>query len=1606
MKKASYSPFVLIALFLILGGTLLISTSRMDSGFNLISGFGVFDPVVSNVLINSTHGTNSTNDNLTVYWTSTDDDGERVTNITDWRAQGAAFSSARLISFAILYFPFENSTVKATDYSSPLQTNGTVGSAISLKSTSGKPGFGMYYNWSTAVGDATTTISFTGIALTNSFTVSMWIKPFGSANKFQTLLGQDGPFGLLFNGTTNALNYRYDTDHGSASTLTTGAWSHIVAVNNAGTFKFYINGVKDANEYTSLPGFTPTNIGWVGGADVYKGGIDDVRVYNRTLNVSQIIELYRNRTDIVVSQEITNGDVWLACITPNDGTTDGTTVCSNNVTVVPIGINNITVSNITNQSAAIRWNVTAFANGTLKYGKTKSLGTKQISSAFDHNHSFSLTSLDNNTLYYYNVTSFNRYGTYELQGVFNFTTLQSNFPPQVISLLLNTTLRLNMTSENITAYWNTTDANGDKIINITEWRINGKSFAALNMPFENDTHGAWTASKNVTDYSIYGNNGTVHGAQWISSGHIGGAYNFSGGTNITLPTTSSLKPAGNFTIEHWVYRRTEAVYSDLVSMINPSSVWDYLTAFNPSGIGATSSMFYFYSDDLAPTTYLSTSTISLNRWHHIVMVYKEGQSVDIYLNGKLDVSNPITSGTISYAAPKFIIGADYADCGGNNCYLDGLMDDVRIYNRSLSAAEISILNLSRTDIIHSDETNIGENWSLALTPNDGTTDGTTEYSNNITIRSSAPTISLVHTTDATTSTIIVNWTTNVVSNTTVKYGTTLSLGTNRSVNNLVTHHNVSLTGLSAGTTYYYNVTSCYKGECSLNGTHSFTTSSAAAQSGNGGGGGAASTEAPSVIIPSVPVPAPVTEAPKPAATTSITDSQLSKSTIACSENATAGNIDETTDYSRQIMPGYELLVNPFKLDCKSSSAKLTFSVPDSYTNITALKCFEGKCGPVDMETATELKCGAKIFEDITRKTNLLTPEMFPVEIIHSEINQGETELVSGNTQIIFAENTKGKIILDKMSTSVPEAKNARIRITGTPVELTFETPQAGQISITLPYVVPEHVDELSTAIYILNKSSSRWIYIGGDLDKAQKTVSVSITDIAKYSENNKAVLAPMALLCLNCFDSRLEKIYDGGSRDSVVLVHGFENSPERFEDIINDIKLTKQPWQAWTFGYPSNLPIEDTAKDFADLLQLNAKDSDFVYIAAHSMGGLIAQQAIRYAYEQNQGKANPPYSFVNKIIKVVLIAAPNKGALSKDPSNIFNTLLNADTLAGLFNVKSKVISDLIDGKQIAQVPGVQYLVIAGTQSYEFSKYLGITEKNDGLITVSSAQTIGGEEIANACYDFWAINATHTNILNNYDSRKLVERIVAAEIAKDISNKAIMGHSQYFDLEISSCTPNEQYVIIGTPLRKEAIPNPGLCSCGNGVCGADENEVSCPNDCAKLEKPKGNLLDLLLHFKPLRNLAIGLVVIVTLIILLSRRRRVSSSLMQFAKYEALDMKPAELAKRKMLPSISAPLKIKEAEGLDRLDAKHIEKAISKLEKEKTKEEIAAPDYASEKRLNNLLLQARICLRTGKLNGAAMYYSEFSNEYGRASTKIKEKFKEVAVKLKEEVKRKMT
>ena len=82
-----------------------------------------------------------------------------------------------------------------------------------------------------------------------------------------------------------------------------------------------------------------------------------------------------------------------------------------------------------------------------------------------------------------------------------------------------------------------------------------------------------------------------------------------------------------------------------------------------------------------------THPISAGQWYQVVAVW-DGAKPMIYVNGVLDSAYDIAGGlsTIGTAGHAYI-GYDET----NNRYFDGAIDEVRIYNRALSAQEVSNL---------------------------------------------------------------------------------------------------------------------------------------------------------------------------------------------------------------------------------------------------------------------------------------------------------------------------------------------------------------------------------------------------------------------------------------------------------------------------------------------------------------------------------------------------------------------------------------------------------------------------------------------------------------------------------------------------------------------------------------------------------------------------------------------------------------------------------------------------------------------------------------------------------------------------------------------------
>jgi Leucine-rich repeat (LRR) protein len=190
-------------------------------------------------------------------------------------------------------------------------------------------------------------------------------------------------------------------------------------------------------------------------------------------------------------------------------------------------------------------------------------------------------------------------------------------------------------------------------------------------------------------------NGTLHGASW-TTGISGSAVNFQGNVDsIIVPSDSAFdlgKNGGGITISAWI--RTEG-------SIPADSGQFILTRWQ--GIGPQYSM-YIHNDkklafDIGPAPvaeYFSDSIMPNNTWLHVVVTHVFGNSTTtkLYLNGS-QITGSWTGNGNKYltAFPHYNITIGYSQDNTYPWWFHGQIDDLRLYKRAISAAEVdSIYN--------------------------------------------------------------------------------------------------------------------------------------------------------------------------------------------------------------------------------------------------------------------------------------------------------------------------------------------------------------------------------------------------------------------------------------------------------------------------------------------------------------------------------------------------------------------------------------------------------------------------------------------------------------------------------------------------------------------------------------------------------------------------------------------------------------------------------------------------------------------------------------------------------------------------------------------------
>jgi len=218
----------------------------------------------------------------------------------------------------------------------------------------------------------------------------------------------------------------------------------------------------------------------------------------------------------------------------------------------------------------------------------------------------------------------------------------------------------------------------------------------------------------------------------------------------------------------------------------------------------------------------------------------------------------------------------------------------------------------------------------------------------------------------------------------------------------------------------------------------------------------------------------------------------------------------------------------------------------------------------------------------------------------------------------------------------------------------------------------------------------------------------------------------------------------------LLLIHGIMSSPSNaWETFIKDVTLQIPSYsKVWTFGYNSNLSIDENASILKNALDGQTKGTK-VDIVAHSMGGLVSRAMI-----ENYDGAK----FVNKLIT---LGTPNLGSPAAAIRGLIGFMVSLDSffsLTPLYNYETQGLRDLQTNSNFIQKmkqntrSQVPYYLIASTNNpwkyWNLNTTWIISGPCDGVVAVSSAQGIPGCTTPSSIFIDNGMAHTHMTDINN------------------------------------------------------------------------------------------------------------------------------------------------------------------------------------------------------------------------------------------------------------------
>lgn len=262
-------------------------------------------------------------------------------------------------------------------------------------------------------------------------------------------------------------------------------------------------------------------------------------------------------------------------------------------------------------------------------------------------------------------------------------------------------------SSQFSVFLNASISLGSSTLSSVNLSLNGTQYSLFD-----DSLVLWLPMQNVSsnstftkDYSAYGNNGTVNGTTYNStdgSYYLNDNYLYS---NISINTKNV-----TFVLNIKDYEASDGYFGG--NTVNDL----FIDKRN------TYAMRICYGSSICPTT--GNNLLSLNTWVHVVIVIDN--NVSFYKNGVLfyqtsrNISKNVSNGGVIVFGRRSLLPASPGVYTFN-----GSIDDVLIFNRSLSASEVAVLySLGRSGFVPTDFA--GSNYELSFNRSFGV--GSSNYS--------------------------------------------------------------------------------------------------------------------------------------------------------------------------------------------------------------------------------------------------------------------------------------------------------------------------------------------------------------------------------------------------------------------------------------------------------------------------------------------------------------------------------------------------------------------------------------------------------------------------------------------------------------------------------------------------------------------------------------------------------------------------------------------------------------------------------------------------------------------------------------------------------------